>query len=203
MTVAEPANDVALLAAAGRDRAAFEALYLRYVRRVTAFAAKRCASADDVADVVAQTFFRLIAASGRYEPGRAEPAQYVLGIAANVIRELHRGRSRHRALVERLQGHDLLDGDETERVEAAIDAARRARPLHDLLAAAPPTDQEVLRLVAAGNTPAEAAEELGISPGAARVRLSRARRRFRDRAGGPPDPTTTHTTQTTQTTHEE
>jgi RNA polymerase sigma-70 factor (ECF subfamily) len=188
MTVAEPASDAVLLATAAHDRAAFEALYVRYVRRVTAFAARRCASADDVADVVAQTFFRLIGASARYEPGRAEPGAFVFGIAANVIRELHRGRARHRALVERLQGHDLLDGDETERVEAAIDAARRARALHHLIEAAPPTDREVLGLVAAGHTPAQAAEELGISPGAARVRLARARRRFRDGAV----PTTAH-----------
>lgn len=189
MGVAEPASDAALLAVASQDRVAFEALYHRYVRRVTAFAAKRCTSADDVADVVAQTFLRLIGASERYEPERAEVAPFVFGIAANVIRELQRGRSRHRALIARLHGRDLLDGDETERVETAIDAARRARCLHDVLEAASPADQEVLRLVAAGNSPTEAAEELGISPATARVRLSRARRRLRDRAA---DATATH-----------
>jgi RNA polymerase sigma-70 factor (ECF subfamily) len=196
MRLAEPASDAALLAVASHDREAFEALYVRYVRRVTAFAAKRCTSADDVADVVAQTFLRLIGASERYEPQRADAAPFVFGIAANVIRELQRGRSRHRALIAKLSGHDLLDGDETERVEAAIDAAQRARGLHDVLDAASPADQELLRLVAAGNTPTQAAEELGISPSTARVRLSRARRRLRDQVGdavGPPsDPMTTH-----------
>jgi len=200
MTLAEPASDAALLAVASHDRAAFEALYLRYVRRVTAFASKRCASADDVADVVAQTFLRLIGAAERYEPQHADAAPFVFGIAANVIRELHRGRSRHRALVAKLSGRDLLDGDETERVETAIDAARRARGLPGMLEAASPADQELLRLVAAGSTPSQAAEELGITPSAARVRLSRARRRLREQT----DPTTTSTTtSTTTTTHQE
>src|SRR4029453_17881002 len=108
MRPAEPTSDAALLAVASHDPAAFEVLYLRYVRRVTAFAAKRCASADDVADVVAQTFFRLIGAAERYEPDRADVAPFVFGIAANVIRELHRGRSRSRALVAKLSGRDLL-----------------------------------------------------------------------------------------------
>ncbi|HEV7759145.1 MAG TPA: RNA polymerase sigma factor [Acidimicrobiales bacterium] len=197
MRLAEPTSDAALLAVAAHDPAAFEVLYLRYVRRVTAFAAKRCTSADDVADVVAQTFFRLIGAAERYEPDRADAAPFVFGIAANVLRELHRGRSRHRALVSKLTGRDLLDGDETERVEAAIDAAQQVHGLQEVLDGASPADREVLRLVAGGHTPAQAAEELGISPTAARVRLSRARRRVRDRAAeaqspSSPSATTTH-----------
>lgn len=179
MRLGEPEGDEALLVRAAQDVAAFEAVYDRYVRRVTAFAARRCISADDVADVVAQTFFRLIEASARYDPERAEPAPFVLGIANNVVREMHRGRHRHRALVTKLTGRDLLDGDESERVEAAIDAAREAQGLTDALDAISPAEQQMLRLVAAGQTPGQAAVQLGISPGAARVRLARARRRVR------------------------
>lgn len=181
MRLGEPDGDGALLVRAARDIAAFEAIYVRYVRRVTAFAARRCTSADDVADVVAQTFFRLIEASARYQPERAEPAPFVLGIAANVVREMERGRHRQRALVTRLTGRDLLDGDESERIEAAIDAAHQARGLSDALDAISPAEQQMLRLVAAGRTPGQAAMDLGISPGAARVRLARARRRVRSR----------------------
>jgi RNA polymerase sigma-70 factor (ECF subfamily) len=180
----ESDEDAALLLRAAWDEAAFEAIYRRYVRRVTAFAARRCASAEDVADVVAQTFFRLIDAAGRYEPGRAEPASFVLGIAANVVREVHRGHARASALVARLSGRDLLDADESERVEAAIDAAHQARGLGEALDAIPPAEQQMLRLVVAGHTPGQAAEELGITAGAARVRLARARRRVRDQVSG-------------------
>jgi RNA polymerase sigma-70 factor (ECF subfamily) len=177
-------EEAALLARASWDGAAFEAIYRRYVRRVTAFAAGRCRRADDVADVVAQTFFRLIDASARYEPGRAEPAAFVLGIAANVVREVHRGHARTSALVTRLSGRDLLDADESDRIEAAIDAAHRARGLDEALEAISPAERQVLRLVAAGHTPGQAAAELGISAGAARVRLARARRHVRDQFSG-------------------
>jgi RNA polymerase sigma-70 factor (ECF subfamily) len=182
MGLHDSVGDAELLARASQDGAAFEAFYLRYVRRVTAYAARRCGSADDVADVVAQTFFRLIEASARYEPERGEPGQFVFGIAGNVVKELHRGRSRHRDLVAKLTGRDLLDGDESERVEAAIDAARQADGLTGALDAITPAEQQILQLVAAGHSPGQAARQLGITPGAARVRLARARRRVRNTA---------------------
>jgi RNA polymerase sigma-70 factor (ECF subfamily) len=177
----EGAGERELLVRAASDVAAFEAVYRRYVRRVTAYAVRRCRSADDVADVVAQTFFRLITAAARYDPARAEPVAFVYGIAANVIREHDRRLQRQQSLVHRLIGHDLLDGDEAERVDAAIDAAARARGLGDALGSISAAEQDVLRLVAGGRTPGQAAAELGISAGAARVRLARARRRLRGR----------------------
>ncbi|HEY8524831.1 MAG TPA: RNA polymerase sigma factor [Acidimicrobiales bacterium] len=184
MTTAEPASyhdDAALLVALPRDLAAFEAFYRRYVRRVTAFAASRCSCAADVADVVAQTFVRLLSAAERYDPDRAAPAPFVLGIAANVARDLHRRQARDRTLAARLVGRELLDADECDRINAAIDAARAAAALDGELAAIPTGERQVLRLVADGHTPGQAARRLGISPTAARTRLSRARRRIRIR----------------------
>jgi RNA polymerase sigma factor (sigma-70 family) len=176
----EPPADADLLAAAHHDVAAFEAVYRRHVRRVTGFAASRCASAEDVADVVAQTFVRLLAAAGRYDPNRGDPAAYVLGIAANVMREHHRRAARQTALLARLSGRDLLDADDIERIDAAIDAARRAPGARRALDEVPSGERAVLHLVADGHSTRQAAHELGISPGAARTRLSRARRRVRD-----------------------
>jgi RNA polymerase sigma factor (sigma-70 family) len=174
-----PASDAELLAALQHDVEAFEAVYRRYVRRVTTFAAGRCSNADDVADVVAQTFVRLLDVADRYDPARAEPAAFILAITANLARDLHRSSSRRRALVTKLAGRDLLDTDEIEQVESTIDAARAAGPVKDALEAVPAGEQEMLRLVADGRTPGQAARELGISPGAAWTRLSRARRRMR------------------------
>ena len=176
----EPAADADLLAAAHHDVAAFEAVYRRHVRRVTGFAASRCASAEDVADVVAQTFIRLLTAAGRYDPNRGDPAAYVLGIAANVMREHHRRAARQTALLARLSGRELLDADDIERIDAAIDAARRAPGARRALDEVPSGERAVLHLVADGHSTRQAAHELGISPGAARTRLSRARRRVRD-----------------------
>jgi len=175
-----PASDADLLAALSHDLDAFEAFYRRYVRRVTTFVAGRCSSAEDVADVVAQTFVRLLDVADRYDPTRAEPVSFVCAIAANLARDVHRRRSRHRALISKLAGRDLLDAGETEQVETAIDAARAAVPVQEALDAVPPGELEMLRLVAKGRTPGQAARELGISPAAAWTRLSRARRRLRD-----------------------
>jgi RNA polymerase sigma factor (sigma-70 family) len=172
-------DDAELLVAARTSVAAFEAFYRRYVRRVTAFATTRCASAEDAADVVALTFVRLLDALDRYDPGRAEPGPFVMGIAANVARDQQRRHARYQALVARLSGRDLLDGDDIGRVEAAIDAARAAVAVQAALGRVPSAQQDMVRLVADGRTPGEAADELGISPAAGWTRLSRARRRLR------------------------
>jgi RNA polymerase sigma factor (sigma-70 family) len=175
------ADDARLLAAAVTDISAFEELYCRYVYRVTAFAARRCASADDVADVVAQTFVRLLRVADRYDPARGDPAAFVFAIAANLARDQQRGIRRQRALVSRLSGRDLLDADDIERIENAIDAARTGPAMRAALDELPAGEGAVLRLVAAGASPREAAATLGITPGAARVRLARARHRVRTR----------------------
>ncbi|HSK22102.1 MAG TPA: sigma-70 family RNA polymerase sigma factor [Egicoccus sp.] len=163
MGIGDTRDDAALLAALPHDVAALKAFYVRYVRRVSAFAAGRCSNAEDVADVVAQTFLRLMGAAARYDPALGDPAAFVLGITGNLVRELHRGRSRHRALVAKLSGRDLLRHDDVERIEAAIDDARQAHSAREVLDAMPAGQRDVLCLVAEGRTPAEAARELGIT----------------------------------------
>jgi RNA polymerase sigma-70 factor (ECF subfamily) len=179
MSMGFPASDAELLAAVPYDAAAFESFYRRYVRRVMGFAVKRCSSAEDAADVVAHTFVRLLSAARRYDPSRAQPSTFVLGVTVNVIRDTQRRNARHRALVSKLSGRDLLESDDLVSIDAAIDAVSTARQLSGVLGAIPAGEQEVLRLVAGGQTPGQAADQLGISSGAARARLSRARRRLR------------------------
>jgi RNA polymerase sigma factor (sigma-70 family) len=180
------ATDAELFAAAPSDLAAFEALYRRHVDRVTAFATARCASADDVADAVAETFVRLLRIADQYDPARGEPAGFLRGVTANVVRDIHRRHTRHRALLSKLAGRDLLDDDDIGRLEAAIDAARAAAQVRAALAAAPSGDQRVLGLAATGRTARQTARELGISPDAARQRLARARRRVQTRLNDTP-----------------
>jgi RNA polymerase sigma factor (sigma-70 family) len=189
MSTAERPSDAELLAASTGDAEAFRAFYDRYFARVTAYAARRCSCAEDVADVVAQTFVHLLSAARRYDPARGEPAAFLFGIAGNVVRDLHRSGARRQALAARLAGRDLLDHDDIARIESAIDAARAARALGGALDQVPVGERAVLELVAGGRTPSEAAGELGISSGAAWTRLSRARRRLRELAGDATAPT--------------
>src|SRR5687767_4323409 len=131
MSTADRRSDAELLAASTGDAEAFRAFYDRHFARVTAYAARRCSCAEDVADVVAQTFTHLLSAAPRYDPARGEPAAFLFGIAGNVVRDLHRGRARRQALTARLAGRDLLDDDDVERIESAIDAARAAGAVSD------------------------------------------------------------------------
>jgi hypothetical protein len=75
MSNVEQRADADLLVALPHDLGAFEAFYERYVDRVTAFAARRCSCAGDVADVVAQTFVRLLEVADRSDPTRVTPAR--------------------------------------------------------------------------------------------------------------------------------
>lgn len=173
------ADDAVLLDRARTDGAALEVLYRRYVRQVTGFATRRCATAADVADAVAETFDRLLRSAHRYDPDRGAVASFVFAIAASTIADQHRRNARQRSLAGRLRGRDLLDDDDVARIETAIDAAQALAALAPALAALPADQSEVLHLVADGLSPTEAAHELGISPNAARIRLSRARGRVR------------------------
>jgi RNA polymerase sigma-70 factor (ECF subfamily) len=179
MSFARHATDAELLAAVPDDVTAYEEFYRSYVRRVTAFAARRCSCAEDVADVVAVTFVRLLGAARRYDPARGEPAAFVMGITANVIRDQERQDARQQALLSKLSIRERLDDDDVERIDAAICAAQLTGDMRDALSAIPPGERDMLRLVARGHTQAQAAAQLGISQGAGRVRLTRARRRLR------------------------
>jgi len=168
------------------DEAAFETLYRRYVRRITAYAARRCATPEDVADVVAQTFVRLLHRAGTFDPGRGTVSSFLHALAASEVADHHRAGARRRRLTDRVAGRALLGDDDITRLDDALDAHRSAAALAPALATLAPSEDAVLRLVAEGLSPAEAARSLAITPDAARARLARARRRVRDHVSHPP-----------------
>jgi RNA polymerase sigma-70 factor (ECF subfamily) len=182
---ADTASDADLLAALPDDVAAFETFYRRHVEQVAARAARRCGNADDVADVVALTFVRLLDVAPGFDPARGAPRSFLFGIADNVAREVRRTSARQRAVVWKLTGRELLDGDDVERIDARIDAAAAAGHVRAALGEVPAGEQQMLRLVADGMTPGQASDALGISPQAGWARLSRARRRVRRQVANP------------------
>ena len=124
----------------------------------------------------------------RYDPERGEPGAFVLGIAANVVRQLRRKAAREQALVWKLSGRDLLDDDDVARIftcsvkTTVPKSAKLTTPYFTDVASG---EQEMLRLVADGLTPGQASRRLGISADAGWARLSRARRRLRTRIPNP------------------
>lgn len=169
-----------LRAAAAGDGDAFAQFWRRHVREVTAYAIRRCVTSDDVADLVADTFLVAYRSAGRYRPDRPTALPWLLGIARRVASRQRWSLARRLRLSQRVAGRaPRFVDDEADAIAAAIDAHRQASALGGALADLPARDREVLELIAyAQLNPSEAAQALGITPNAARLRLARARKRL-------------------------
>jgi RNA polymerase sigma factor (sigma-70 family) len=170
-------TDRELLESLNADPAAFELFYRRHVDRVIGFAARRLPDAADVADVVATTFLTVLTSSTSYDPQRGEPTAWLLGITHRLIAGNARHSRKRAALVTKIAGSRLLDGDDIDRLEERIHAEQSARTVMEAVNELKPNARDALLLVGVeGLTPTEAAQVLGISPANFRMRLSAARR---------------------------
>ena len=162
--------------AIGTDPDALEAFYREHVEAVQRFVARRVSDPHLAADLTADVFLEAIEACGRYQADLGPPGAWLFGVARNVLAMHVRRRVREARAVGRIQGRRLLDPDSVQRIVERIDAEREARELWHALAELEEGQRAVVELVAVdGLTPTEAAAVLGISGGAARVRLHRAR----------------------------
>ncbi|RYV49317.1 RNA polymerase sigma factor [Pengzhenrongella frigida] len=169
-----------LCAEIGHDPGAFEAVYRAHVREVERFISRRVRDPFVVADLTADVFVHAIESAATYRPERGRPVAWLFGIARHVVAAHHRAVGRELVAVRRVDARALVDADAYERLQEQIDAAARARALHDGLVALPLALREVVELVVVDELPlTQVAEVLGITPGAARVRLHRARVRLR------------------------
>jgi RNA polymerase sigma-70 factor (ECF subfamily) len=162
------------------DHDALDAFYRRHVGKVIGFAARRTATPEELADVVAATFVAAIEASPRFDPARGRAVPWLLGIAFNTLMAQRRRELGEARAWARLGGRRLLDADDYDRLEHRIDGERLSPVLSAAVAALPDGERAVLELVTRDDlTPAQAARVLGISGPHARVRLARARRKVR------------------------
>lgn len=167
----EPSDDEA------SDEQRFRALYDGNFTAVLGYALRRVDQPADAADVVSEVF---LVAWRRYDEAPAGDGRpWLFGIARHVLSNYHRSARRRQRLGGRLR--DTLARDVTP--DPAIGAAEWDRVRRILLQLGP-DDRELLMLVGwDGLTPTEAAAVVGIAPGTARMRLSRARARFRALCG--------------------
>ncbi len=164
--------------------AEFELLYRAQVDAVTAFFARRSANPQTVADLTADTFVQVIISFGAFDPGKGSARAWVFGIARRIYAAHCQAQSQQRDKVVRLAGRRDLDQDQVEELLDRIDAERAGRRLVTELTALPALDRAVVELVdIAGFRSKEAASVLGVSAGAVRMRLMRARARLRRAAG--------------------
>lgn len=160
--------------------AAFEHLYRSHVDAVTAYFARRATDPQTVADLTADTFVEAITSFGSFDPRRGTPRAWVFGIARRVFAAHCEDRARQRERAVRLAGRRELAPDHVEELLDRIDAERAGRRVVSELTALSETDRQLVELVdIAGFSVKEAAGVLGISPGAGRMRLMRARARLR------------------------
>lgn len=161
----------------GTDTAAFEGFYREHYERVARFAARRVDDPYTAADLTAEVFLAVIGSAHTYRPGRGTVTGWLYGVARNVIAEHHRKVRRDLAATGRLAGRRLLEGEGLARMEERLDAARDAREAMAAIASLPAKTRALMELVAVdGLTVAEAADALGITRTAARVRMHRARK---------------------------
>lgn len=100
---------------------------------------------------------------------------WLLVTSTNVCRNLARAGRRYRAALDALP--HIAERREPTGTDLDLQAALRTLPV---------VDQQLLGLTLEGYSTAEAAKALGLSPGAARTRISRARERLRTQLGRTP-----------------
>ncbi len=150
-------------------RQRFEALFERYHPDVVAYVLRR-APQTAVDDVVSETFLVVWRALDRMPE---EQLPWLYGVARRTLANHRRGRRRSAALNARLT-HVAAEPPKPEMLDEVIDPA-----LRDALLELSEREREALLLVAwEGLSPAQAANALGCSGAAFRVRLHRARGRL-------------------------
>jgi RNA polymerase sigma-70 factor (ECF subfamily) len=155
------------------DEQRFARLYAEHGRDVMAYALRRASGSEDAADVVAETF---LVAWRRLEdvPAGAEARLWLFGVARRALANQQRGERRRLRLAERLRRElrvaapaQPAAGDERAAVLCALGRLDAG-------------DRELMLLAGWEELdPGQIARVLGISAGAARTRLHRARRRLR------------------------
>lgn len=121
--------------------------------------------AEDAHDAAQEAYVRAYARWWRVGHFR-EPAAWVRKVAVNVVRDQHR----HRTVRENALPKVAVP-------EAIVDAPSESGDFDDALAALPPQQRQAVDLYyGAGFSTEEAANRMGISPGAFRFHLSRGRK---------------------------
>lgn len=183
MSVFEPVVDVADVGAE-RPQSSwmvdFEQLYRSEFVAITGYFARRSSDPHLVADLTSDTFYQAMVSFRSFDPRKGTPRAWLFGVARHVYANRTAGTIRHLDAARRAGGQRPLDCDEIDELVARIDAERASREFLASLKEMPPQERSAVELVdLAGLTPKEAANVVGVSPGAFRVRLFRARARLK------------------------
>jgi RNA polymerase sigma factor (sigma-70 family) len=168
----------AWVAVLANDGDAFVAIFDQHRDRVYRHALRMTANVHDAEDVTAGAFLELWRRqkSVRVVDGSVLP--WLLVTTTNLARNLTRGLRRYRALIAALPRAEVAPSAEDVALEqmAEFEIAAKVR---DALSGLSPSDAALITLIMFEHySPAQAASALGITDGAARTRLHRARTRM-------------------------
>lgn len=153
----------------------FRDLFARTSLRVRAYVRRHC-DESDCDDILSEVY---LVAWRRFRELPDDPLPWLLGTARRVLANHWRGRARRERADAELAALARFAG-EPDVAGQAIDRTTMVAALAEL----DPDDREVLLLVGwDGQDGAGVAQVLGCSPGAARMRLVRARRRLEELLG--------------------
>lgn len=162
------------------DGRAFAGLFDRHRDRVFRSVLRLAETTHEAEDVVATTFLELWRLRNRVRIVDGTVLPWLLVTALNVARNSARSRRRYERLLASIPV--TREAQELDRIEAL----HSERATMATLRALPKADAEILVLVVLeGLTLSESAQVLGVTVDAAKQRLSRARRRARERVGHP------------------
>lgn len=172
--------DLPTVLASQRDRAAFEALYRRYVDRVYSYAFYQLGDHHDAEDATERTFLAALRGIRSYRDDGATFRAWLFRIARNTIANAHRTRSRRRVEPMTAVEHEpqALDADPAGLAVRAEDARRVRAALAHLHEE---RRQVILLRFVDGLSAREAGLVLDRSEGAVRVLLHRALRDLGER----------------------
>ncbi|CAI9386730.1 RNA polymerase sigma factor [Microbacterium sp. T2.11-28] len=154
------------------DERALAELYECHVDRVFRHAARLAGDRRDAEDATAVAFFEMWRKRDRVRLVDGSPLPWLLATTTHALRNLTRSSARYRKLL------DALPRTDTRR--SAADEIADQAAVQEMLAPLGRIEQQLVVLsVFEGFTSSEAGAAVGLSAGAARTRLTRARARIR------------------------
>lgn len=186
MDAEDARSDAELLRLSGRDASAFGVFYDRHVTEVGVFFLRRTADHALAADLTSETFARAFVSRRRYRFTGGPAAGWLFTIAARQLVDYLRREQVSTKYRSRLGVPVNCSTEDFDRVEDLVDLQPQLPELRAALDGLTAASARAVTLrVGHGLSYAEVAQQLGCSPSAARVRVSRALTRLEEKMNTP------------------